>query len=344
MSKIHKASILLLVLGFCFISYGQNRPIVQPVNIVQPSKVKFRTLNSQTSLNNLPYKYYRKTFWTEKNVIGLDLSEVAFVNWNAGGANSISAVMSGDFSRIFEKGFIRWKNELLMRYGINQQSGNGIRKTDDKLEFNSTIGYRTDSISNWYYSGKFNFRTQFTNGYKYPNTDQIISTIMAPAYFFLGVGAEYGANIQHFNLYASPFTFKSTWVLNQGLANQGAFGVTPAVYDEEGNIISKGKLMRTELGILITNEYNTTIFENIGLTNRISLYSDYINNFGNIDVDWELNFNLKVNQYVLAKLGSHLIYDDDIKVTSQNDAGETVIEGPKIQWKQQLGIGVIVQL
>ena len=48
--------------------------------------------------------------------------------------------------------------------------------------------------------------------------------------------------------------------------------------------------------------------------------------------------------YGLAKLGSHLKYDDDIKVQEENAEGELVDAGPRIQWKQQLGIGVIVEL
>ena len=46
----------------------------------------------------------------------------------------------------------------------------------------------------------------------------------------------------------------------------------------------------------------------------------------------------------MAKLGSHLKYDDDIKVQEENAEGELVDAGPRIQWKQQLGIGVIVEL
>lgn len=77
---------------------------------------------------------------------------------------------------------------------------------------------------------------------------------------------------------------------------------------------------------------------------RLNLYTDYLNKFGNIDVNWELNFNFKVNEYVLAKLGSHLKYDDDVIIQEENADGDLVGIGPRVQWKQQLGIGVIVEL
>ena len=34
-------------------------------------------------------------------------------------------------------------------------------KTDDQIRLSSTFGYRRDTISNWYYSVKANFNTQF---------------------------------------------------------------------------------------------------------------------------------------------------------------------------------------
>ena len=56
---------------------------------------------------------------------------------------------------------IHWKNELIMRYGINKQESQEVRKTDDQFAFNSTFGYKRDTISNWYYAGKFNFNTHW---------------------------------------------------------------------------------------------------------------------------------------------------------------------------------------
>ncbi|WP_441859325.1 DUF3078 domain-containing protein [Mesonia sp.] len=289
-------------------------------------------------------KHPDKTFWKQRNAIGLDVSEVAFVNWNAGGSNSISGLLNVELKRVYERANIRWNNELIARYGIVKQKEQIIQKTDDNFEINSTIGYRGDTLSNWFYSAKLNFQTQFSNGYNYPDVSNEISTLMSPAYIFVGIGSEYGGNLEFLNLYASPLTVKSTIVGDQDLANAGSFGVTPAIRDEEGNVIQKGENTRTEVGILLTSEFNTKLFDNIGLSNKLKFYTDYLNNFGNIDVNWELNLNFRVNNYVLAKIGSHLKYDDDIKAKQENADGEQVEVGPKVQWKQQLGIGVIVEL
>ncbi|WP_418509335.1 DUF3078 domain-containing protein [Corallibacter sp.] len=282
--------------------------------------------------------------WELKNKAGLDISEVAFVNWNAGGSNSISALVGVVTELKYRyKNFI-WNNIVQARYGINSQQGQKPRKTDDLMDISSTLGFRKDTLTNWYYSARFNFKSQFSNGYNYPNTSKEISKFMAPGYLFVGGGIEYGKNIETFSMYFSPLTLKSTFVLDKELANAGAFGVEGAVYNEDGSILTEGEQLRMEFGILFTSAFEKEVFKNIHLMNFVSFYTDYLNNFGNVDVDWQVNFNFKVNDFVKATLGSHLKYDDDVKTLEPINAEETefVEAGAKVQWKQMLGVGVVV--
>jgi hypothetical protein len=278
--------------------------------------------------------------WRNKNKLGFDISQIAFVNWSAGGNSAISGLIKGDFSRVYTKGNQKWVNELIVRYGLNQQDGVELRKTEDLLQFSSTYGYRKDSITNWYHSAKFNFNTQFSNGYSYPNTDKAISRLFAPAYIFLGVGTENSTKSKHRVFYLSPFTFKTTFVLDQTLANQGAFGVTEAIVDSNGLIIANGKQVRTELGFLFSSYYKKEIAKNIVWVNKLVLFTDYINKFGNIDIDYDFKLDLTVNQYVKVNIGARIIYDDDIKVKEEKE-GKQVTVGPKLQIRQMLGVGLV---
>jgi hypothetical protein len=229
-----------------------------------------------------------------------------------------------------------------MRFGWNAQEGRQWRKTDDAIRVSSTFGYRQDTISNWYYSAKASFNTQFADGFKYPDRSMPISRFMAPGYLFLGAGASYISEGDKFNLYLSPITHRSTFVLDQELANNGAFGVERAVRDDDGNIIQEGENLLTSFGFLVTNTWKTPLMKNIELDHRISLYTDYLRDFGNVDVDWELILNLTVNDFVNASIGTQLIYDDDIRFDVVEDAEGNIIDAgvPKIQLKQLLNIGV----
>lgn len=350
--KCFWAVVFMACLGFT--TQAQRNPLgfkEQPLEIFLPDEKPYRLVNSVFELLPMPLNVYElipvkapETFWSHLNKVSLNLSQLAFVNWNAGGSNSISSLLGINIKRNYKKGLFQWNNELIVRYGVNEQSGQSLRKTDDDLELVSSLGYKFSSKSNWYYTGRASFKSQFTKGYNYPNRDEFISNFMSPGYLFAGVGAELNLPKKKLSLNLSPLTQKSTFVLSDRLANQGAFGVQEAVVDENGDIITPGRNARHEVGILINNEYEKEIFDNITATSRLSLYTDYLNNFGKIDVDWELNFQFEVNEYVKASLGSHIRYDDDIKTRSENEDGETVLEGPKVQWKQQLGIGVTVLL
>jgi len=289
------------------------------------------------TINDMP------VFWTEINEFSLQASEVTFTNWNGGGSNSVSALTRIEIERNYKDKNFKWDNQLRFQLGANKQNGEDIRKTEDNFEIISKAGFKFKKNSNWYYLGKLNFNTQFFKGFNFPSKE-IISEFMAPGYLFTGLGVEHKLDKQKLYLYLSPMTLKSTFVLNQNLANDGAFGVKEAIRDEDGNILKNGEKLRIESGILINNEYEKRLFENVDMKNRLSLYTDYINNFGNIDVDWEINFTFKVNSYIKANFGSHLKYDDDVKIRIEQEDGSFVEGGSRVQWKQQFGIGVVVEL
>ena len=309
---------------------------------IKDVKLKYLTRSAKltdprTVLNRIKplrvwYNRFNPTSFCKKvNKFGLNISEVAFVNWNAGGDNSVTALASADFARNYKFRYLSWNSEAQFRYGINAQEGRKLRKTDDQIRMASTLSFRKDTITNWYYSVRANIRTQFSNGYKYPDRDNPISRFMAPGYLFVGMGSSYLPPKDKFTLYISPATMKSTFVLDETLSEQGAFGV------------EKGKNLFLELGFLITNTWETEVGQNVLMSHRLNLYTDYIRSFGNIDVDWELNFNLKVNEYLNANIGTHIIFDDDIKFNEEIAEDGTIIDPgiARIQFKQLLGVGLL---
>ncbi|MGY8913882.1 MAG: DUF3078 domain-containing protein [Flavobacteriales bacterium] len=314
------------------------RNIPRSVNLTNPI-VSFKKTKARTKAFN---KFKVPSFWHNENILKINFNEVAFVNWKAGGDNSIAAAGNLKFMKNYKFRYIQWDNDLEFRYGLNAQEGRKMRKTEDLIRLSSTFGYRRDTLSNWYYSVKANFNTQFSNGYKYPDRSTPVSRFMAPGYLFLGAGTSFIPEEKKFNLYISPITQKITYVQDQTLANQGAFGVKKAVYDDEGNIITPGKKVFMEFGFLITNTWQKQLFENVYLDHRVNLYTDYLKRFGNIDVDWELNIKLVVNKYIQTNIGTQLIYDDDIKFEEITNEDGIIIDsgGPRIQFKQILGVGV----
>ncbi|WP_160162379.1 DUF3078 domain-containing protein [Ochrovirga pacifica] len=300
-------------------------------------KQKDSIASSKDSIQKILKESVKRNYWTHQNKPGILFTQTSFVNWTKGGNNTIAGIASfkGDYD--YKRGQFFWKNDFLIKYGLSKEDDiDHALKTDDIIDIKSAVGYKKGIESRWYYSGDFSLTTQIAKGYNDKKKTTVISNFFAPARMRIGLGAAYSDKDDNFKLNISPLTNQVTFVIDQELANKGAFGVEPAKKDGEGNIIEPGKNVNSEFGTLISIEYKTLIMKNINFAVKSSFYSDYLNRFGNVDSDIELNINMKVNKYIQSTISSHLLYDDDTK--TPNDDGTQ--GGPKVQLKQILGVGV----
>ncbi len=265
--------------------------------------------------------------WNITGFGSLNVSQAAYSNWAAGGQNSLGLVGLVNLNINYSKGKHAWANIINLAYGFQflgfATSSQQYNKTDDKIELTTSYGYEIHSNKKWYASVLANFRTQFSNGFKYPNDSTIISTFMAPAYLVVGIGITY-VPAKWFRVYLSPTSGRFTFLLDQALADSGSYGLKP------------GNKLRSQFGPYLRADLNKDLAKNINLTSSLELFTDYMNNFGNIDVNWNLLLTLKVNKWLATTINLNLIYDDDIIIKSdKNDPG-----GPKTQFKEILGVGL----
>ncbi len=286
----------------------------------------------------------KDTTWTTGGNFGLNGSQTTFTNWAKGGENQVSLSGNATIFAKYLKGNNSWDNLLLANFGTSRQGKQDYRKGDDKLELNSAYGYKASK--NWYYSVLFNFKTQFAAGYDYPNDSTVTFTskFMAPGNIKLGIGGDYKPN-SNLSLFLSLTTARITIVNDQALADAGNFGLLPAKTDANGVIISHADKYRLAIGAMARLTYAKDIFTNVNFATILELYSDYLNNPQNIDVDWQFQFTFKVNDFLNAQLKGQLIYDDDvnINVDSNNDGIIDAI-GPRVQFTEALSLGLVYKL
>ncbi len=123
---------------------------------------------------------------------------------------------------------------------------------------------------------------------------------------------------------------------DQDLADRGEFGVDPAEYDAiTGAKIADGKTSRFELGAKIAAILDIKLVENVSFNSKLELFSDYLHNPQNIDVDWQNLITMKINSWLNANISAHLIYDDDITIMDKDGNS-----GPRTQFKEVLSIGL----
>jgi hypothetical protein len=285
--------------------------------------------------------------WTTGGVVQVNLNQVSLTNWAAGGFSSVSGVAMFNGYANRRKGRHSWDNNLALAYGIIDQEGSDVIKTDDRIELNSRYGYDLRDSSAWAVSGLLQFRTQFAEGFDTENPDLVISDLMAPAYLLIGVGATYKPN-DDFSVFISPAMSKITFVLDQDLADFGAFGVDAAEFNDLGEKIADGANSRFELGGFVALQYKKELMENITFITRADFFSNYLDNPQNIDVSWETMTNFKINDWFAATLSTLLLYDDDVDLIrdlkDDADTPQGVFIGPGTQFKQTLGLGLTFKL
>lgn len=274
--------------------------------------------------------------WKLKSIYSLNLTQSTFTNWAAGGRNNISGLAFINAQANYKKDKLKWTNSVGLNLGGVQYFDEDIQKTDDVIDIQSTLSYAVKEP--WFISFLAGFRTQFIDGYSNAEDSIRSSTFMAPGYLNLSLGIEYVPN-DNFKVMISPLSGKFTFVQDQFLANQGAFGVEPAVFNDAGQIVTPGENMRAELGSYIRIMYEKEIMDNIGLRSRLELFSNYTENPENIDVNGEVIMDFKVNDWFSASLQLNVIYDDDITITDRFGN-----EGPRTQFKQVIGLGITYKI
>lgn len=282
-----------------------------------------------------PVWLYPQYFWRKGIITGFNFSQASFSNWAAGGENNLNLITFA--SIYFRKSTLRyeWENLIDAAYGVQSFRGlDVIRKSEDRLEFTSKIGHKT--AETLFTSFLFNFKSQFDIGYNYQENDERekVSNFMAPGYITTSLGLDYKPS-KAFSLLVSPIAGKITLVMDQELADQGAFGVPAAVLDTLGNVITPGKNSRSQLGMGLNARLSKELGKNIVFNSKLDMFSDY-EKPTSVDISWDNSIIFKVNNAISANLSTALIYDEDILIKKDNEE----IGKPRVQFKEIFSLGV----
>lgn len=231
-----------------------------------------------------------KEGWKKGGNINLLFNQSAFNNWLAGGQNNIAVGLGLNYDFNYLMGDWTWDNKIIASYGMTKLKGQDFQKTDDRLELNSLAGKKASGY--WYYSAFLNFKTQLSstdvNGVQQ-------SHFFSPAYFQFGPGMLWKKS-DNLKVNIAPATSKLV-VLSPDLAP--AFGV------------EEGESTRYELGASLSGYYKFDLIKNVSVENILNLYSNYLEDPQNVDIDYTVNVVMTINKYLSANLALQAIYDDN---------------------------------
>jgi len=223
--------------------------------------------------------------------------------------------------------------------------GARFRKNQDQLlaitKYN-TLAFR----KYWFWAIQADYRSQFAPGYIYAGDSTVgraVSDINSPGYVQLALGLDYKP-VDYFSITFAPVAGKITLVNRQYLADDGAYGVQKARRDTSGNIVERGHKVRYEFGGRVIVRFKKDILKNVNLDSYLDLFSNYLENFGNVDVVFNNLLNIRINRYFTVTLNSQMLYDDDVVIKRDfNKDGKYEssgdINGPRPQLLTTLAIG-----
>ncbi|MFP4065548.1 MAG: DUF3078 domain-containing protein [Bacteroidales bacterium] len=293
-----------------------------PITTLEPD----RSLVSLQSLKQIPgtWRYSLSSAFT--------LNQNYLSNWAKGGESSLSSLLdlqgTAEYRNIESE--IHWTNTGRLKYGNVISEEFGFRTNTDILElnsqFNKEVGEKID------FSSVFYGKTQISKGYNYPNDSIPISKFLSPGAFTVGVGFEY----QPFNkakINFSALSYRNTFVLDTLEINQRAHG------------IEHGKRSRQEMGGQLVIKNELSLLDDLKIENSVRLFSNYLKNPQNVDVDWEINLEKQISWYFTVRMNFHFIYDENILFPVYDQQGDPVTlpdgskkEVPRLQLKQFLGV------
>jgi hypothetical protein len=273
-------------------------------------------------------------YWKTEGNFTFNFAQAYFSNWSAGGENSFAGVPKLHFKADYNKNRFKWSNVLNLALGYTITGKSDPMKSEDLIELYSTMGYELHK--NWYATFMLKFSSQFAKGYDYStDSSTYISKFMAPAYLDFGPGIGYNLP-DWLVINFSPATARFTFVNDERLADAGNFGLDPAVLDTNGNVITHADQLKFQFGAKLTAAIKYEIFKNVELGTSIELFSDYLDSPQNLIVNWKTLLRLKVNSWLNVDFNTELFYDDNVMF--YDEAG--IPEGPKVQFKQNLMVGL----
>ncbi len=224
-------------------------------------------------------------------------NQSAFNNeWLGGGKSNVAGNFGINYDVNFSSKTTIWDNKFIAAYGLTKLKGQDMTKSDDRLEFTSLYGKKVGQ-GNWYYSGFVNFKTQMDSGFDLASGTRI-SHFFSPAYLQVGPGMLWKKS-DNLKVNIAPATSRLIFVHKEFTQFGPSFGV------------EQGDTSRFEFGAAVNAYYKFNLMENVSWENILNLYSNYLDNPQNVDVDYQANLVMKINKYMSANISFQAIYDDN---------------------------------
>lgn len=301
--------------------------------------------------------------WQYGAGIGLDLAQLLQINPRQGaGQNRLGLGGAVNAFANYRRGRVSWENTALWQFGV-ERLGSGViarnsdinipfQKSIDEFRLGSKYGYQIKPDGQLYYSANATLLTQLTPTYQFPEiyagnfiSDFVdsgrtpLSTFFAPATATFSLGIDWQPT-DNLSLFYSPIGVKAIIVAKDSIAALGVHGNEVEGEPNDRGFYPEFENSDVQLGSLLQAKYRTTFGtdDRLIFTSNLGLYSNYLRNPQNIDVDWQNALAFAITENLQINLLLNILYDDDIRVqiTDFDEPNGVSGLGQRVSLTQQL--------
>ena len=317
-------------------------------------------------------------YWTNSLKTQINIGQTSLTSWAAGGDNlSVSMQAFIDVNANYKKKSLFWNNRLQLDYGFLYASSKPIlQKNADRIYLESKFGYQ--AIENLFISANFDFKSQFSHTYDYPNPTKkwnpdtkeeipfeegekpgrkdwlhfknLKSGFLAPAYTNLALGIDYKP-LKWLSINLAPLTGGFVIVCLDELKQ--SYGMKEKKMNEEERLAfeeaKKGgdpkaigayyRDAKFEFGAQMKVDVGVNVNDNFKYTSQLVLFSNYLDHPENMRVNWDNRFDWKLAKYFSLTLLTNLIYDPNIIVRTTKDIEADLPGKQRVQFRESLAFG-----
>ncbi len=296
------------------------------------------------------------SYWKIGGGTGIDFSQLLLINPKVGaGENRIGIGGNTNFYAHYNKGRLSWKNTANINFAVQKlgrSSERPFQKSLDEFRVSSIALYNLTKDDPFAYALDMLFLSQLTptfqgnilsrpdSGYQRP-----IAKLLSPATITISPGFAYKPN-DKLSVMVSPASLKLITVADDSIARLSNAAQTNSLHGNPLGRFASEEAFRQSYHVRPTGKINdSTYYANtflnlgatlkamyqnkflkdkdgkarLGVTTSLTLYSNYLRNPQNIDVEWLTQTDLYIIKGLSVTLTTNLFYDHDVLVQYDRD-------------------------
>lgn len=245
------------------------------------------------------------TIWHHELVAGLNLTQVDFSHWEAGGTDALAYVGSLVGKSVRNDATTTWTNSYKFAFGQTKVSGQDVRITDDEIGLESLLTFKIDSSVNPYVNASL--YTQFAPGYNYPDSGaaQEVSNFFDPAFIKQSAGMGWVQSKDFQTRLGVALREIVTNLYNQYAADPSNPGVHKT---------------RIEGGFESVSNLQLKLDDNVLFTAKLDLF-DPVQTLDRVVIHADCSLVAKVSKWFSAQITASFINEPDISPYTQIQEG-----------------------